>query len=512
MQIVSLGFPLPNPQVDNHSLANAPSLFEYDACIIDPRVVSTQIEEIVSGSGAFKSPDGVPLQAGATGAFHYGLGELLQQRHEELVRLLGRGGTVAVMAYPNVPHSRVTTLPGADRYSILPAAPGVVYRAPQLVPGDGRTIQALDPTHPWSVYLNDLRGKLRYRAYWNLDAIPQTEADATVFARSDGGAAVGVEFKVGAGRLVFLPPPGSDMPGKARKPLTDAIVESVQRTLEDRGDEKSPGWLRSFSLPGLSEAQKILRSSQQEFAEAESRLVEAQAHVTDASKYHGLLWSAGHYSFEPLVRGAFRELGFTVSPNLNQAVDIREGNETALVELDASSQTVGEGAYLALQRRVEAEFLRSGVRRKGIVVVNGERMTEPDKRRTPHTDALLNACDNFGYALITGDVLFSLVTYALEGANSDTLEAIRETILETDGLLQVEESDADDTPDDDATDEPAARDEAVGDDIAEPASDNGTDPPTASDPEASDPVSADESVETEAAEAVPSTTDAESGD
>ena len=42
--------------------------------------------------------------------------------------------------------------------------------------------------------------------------------------------------------------------------------------------------------------------------------------------------------------------------------------------------------------------------------------------------ALLNACDNFGYALITGDVLFSLVTYALEGADSDTLEAIRETI------------------------------------------------------------------------------------
>ncbi len=499
MRIVSLGFSLPNPQVDNHSLANAPSLFEYDACILDPRVISTQIEEIVAGSGEFRTADGSHLQAGATGAFHYGLGELLQQRRDELTRLLARGGSIAVLGYPNVPHSGLTTLPGADRYTILPAAPGVVYRAPPLVPGDGRQIQALDPAHPWSVYLNDLRGKLRYRAHWNVESIPDFDSFATVFARSDGGAAVGVDFKVGAGHIIFLPPPGSEMPGKVRKPLTDAIIESIQRTLEDRGDEQAPSWLKHFDLPGLSEAQETLTSSQQDFAEAESRLVEARAHVTDASKYHGLLWSAGHYSFEPLVRDAFRELGFTVSPDLNSPADLRDGDSLTLVEIDASAQTVAETSYLTLQRRVEQEFLRSGERRKGIVVVNGERLTDPSRRQQPYTEALLNACNNFGYALITGDALFALVTYALEDADADALAAIRDTILETDGLVQVEESDED--PADDAAEDPAdgpADDRAADDSEAvdEAVSDNGAEATASRDDEtAPEPVSASSDAE-----------------
>ena len=453
MHIVSLGFALPNPQVDNHSIANAPSLFEYDACFIDPRVVSTQIEEIIAGTGQFQTSAGAPLQAGATGVFHHGLGELISQRRDELQRLIDRGGLIVVLGYPNVPHPGVTTLPGADRFSILPAAPGVVYRPPQLVPGDGRTIQSLEPAHPWSVYLSEMQGKLRYQAHWNLEAIPDSGATAQVFARSKGGAAVGVDFKIGPGRLVMIPPPAGEVLGRTRRPLIDAIIESVQRTLEDRGDEVSPNWLRRFDLPGLAPALEEVEAAQQSFAEAESRLVEARAHATDASKYHGLLWRAGHYSLEPLVRDAFRELGFTVPTDLTRSAELRDGDQIALLEIDASNGSVAESAYLALQRRIEADFLRSGERRKGIIVVNGERLSDPGARKQPFSETLRNACDNFGYALITGDALFALVSYALErredessGPDAELLAEIRATILETDGLLSVEENDDEATP------------------------------------------------------------------
>ena len=69
----------------------------------------------------------------------------------------------------------------------------------------------------------------------------------------------------------------------------------------------------------------------------------------------------------------------------------------------------------------------------------------PQVRRKPYADTLANACANFGYALLTGETLFSLVRFALEqgaleDADPETLSSIRETILSSDGLVLVEES------------------------------------------------------------------------
>ena len=37
MRIMTIGYSLPNPIVDNHTVLNAPSLTDYDAALIDPR-------------------------------------------------------------------------------------------------------------------------------------------------------------------------------------------------------------------------------------------------------------------------------------------------------------------------------------------------------------------------------------------------------------------------------------------------------------------------------------------
>ena len=78
MRIVSIGCPVPSPNVDNHSIANAPSIFDYDACIIDPQSVSEQIEGIAATTLDVKAHDGRAISLGESGAFHFGLAELLQ--------------------------------------------------------------------------------------------------------------------------------------------------------------------------------------------------------------------------------------------------------------------------------------------------------------------------------------------------------------------------------------------------------------------------------------------------
>ena len=455
MHLVSLGFPIPDRQVDNHSIANAPALFEYDACVLEPRVISHQIEAIAAGSGEFKTAEGAPVQAGAGGAFHYGLGELLQQRRHELARLLERGGIVLVFTYPNVPHPSVTTLPGADRYCILPAPPGVLYRPPQLLAGGGRerSVRSLDPRHPFSTYLDDLDGKIRSRAHWDTDAIPDFDSLGAVVGRSRGGAAAAVEFRLGPGRIVFLPPADYERKGLHRRPFSEAILESLTRALETPDDAVAPSWLRQYPLPGLAAAESKREEAETALREAENRLLEARAFHSEAAKYHGLLWRWGKYDWEPLVRDAFRVLGFTVSPDLDLPPELEDGDTIALLEVDASERTIEDRRYLALQRRVEEGFLHSQQRRKGVLVVNGERLQEPKLRRHPYSDALVGACEQLGYALITGDTLFDLVTYALEGADAEALAGIRRSILETDGLLAVEEAELPEPP---APSEPAA--------------------------------------------------------
>jgi hypothetical protein len=163
------------------------------------------------------------------------------------------------------------------------------------------------------------------------------------------------------------------------------------------------------------------------------------------------------------VRDAFRALGFRISPDINVPAVLHDesdasGEFDALLEIDSSDGTVREQSYLNLQRRIEAEFLRSGQRRKGVIVVNGERRHAPERRSQPFSDALANACLNFGYALVTGESLFALVSYALEGADADTLASIRQTIVDTEGLLQVEEQDGDELPADSAEEDAAAPD------------------------------------------------------
>ena len=379
--------------------------------------------------------------------------------------MVRRGGLIVVMTYPNVPHPVVTTLPGTTRYTIVPAAAGVAYRPPQLLPGDGTRMRALDPAHAFSPYLDDLGNRLSYRARWDVTQIPDFAAVGQVFGRSDGGADVAVDFRVGAGRVVFLPAPRLTPRGTSRKPFRDSLLECIRRGLETPPLESPPPWLKDYDVPGLPEAQEQVEQAEGAFAEAESRLVEARAYQTEAGKYQGLLWRDGRYALEPLVREAFRTLGFEIDVELDRPALLRDGAEegeeeerVALLEIDASQGTVSERSYLALQRRIEEEFLRSGERRKGVIVVNGERTLKPPVRRKAYAETLVNACANFGYALIPGDALFALVSYALEGADAETLAGIRETILQTEGLLAVEEEDeaeAADLPADDSADEPA---------------------------------------------------------
>lgn len=448
MRIISIGCPIPSPNVDNHSIANAPSIFDYDACIIDPQSVSEQIEGIAASTLDVKAADGRAISLGESGAFHFGLGELLQQRRLEFQQLLERGGLLILFAYPNVRHPNVSAFAGLNRYSLLPSPDGDPFSWPSLRPTDGKDARPIIPQHPASGFLDDLAGRLRYRAIFDL----QPSSDALVLGRSIGGAAVAVEFSVGAGRIVALPP-ADNLSTSQRKVHSTALLEMIERLAEEPDQNAAPVWARRYDTPEASSARDELTAAQNELKQAQRRVTEAESLLADTTRFQSMLWQSQNHAFRDVILDAFRVLGYTASAAETE-LELRDGGDAAVVEIASANNAVSDRLYLTLQQRIEEQYLRRKSRPKGIIVANGFRETDPRIRREPFPKTLVNACETYGYALIPAEALFELVTFASEASDEpEVLEEIRRSIAEAAGVLEIaleEETDEDEAVEDEA--------------------------------------------------------------
>lgn len=437
MRVVSIGCPLPSPVVDNHSIANAPSLFDYDACVYDPYAVSEQIEGLAAGEAGLRSADGRAVQAGASGAFVFGLGELLEQRRLELQQLIERGGVLLVFAHPNIAHPSVAAMPGLERYTLLPSPGAGALRWPTLRAGDGKEIRATARQHPLADYLDELSGRLRYRAVWD-ERSPDFPKGAQVLARSVGGAALAVEFGVGAGRLVMAPPPQEPLATAERKRFTTAVLELLTRLVDEDKGGREPSWLSRYDTEPIAAAREALAAATVELQEAQRRETETRAALAETARFAELLWRPNGAKLSSLTADAFRLLGYEVAEGAS-GIELKDDEGAALLEVAASEQTVSERVYLTLQERVEQHFLRRQERPKGIIVVSGQRELDPPMRRQAWTRPLVNACETFGYALIPVAALYDLVNFAIEDPDPEGLAELRASIRETAGVLEVEE-------------------------------------------------------------------------
>ena len=432
MRIISIGCPIPSPNVDNHSIANAPSIFDYDACIIDPQSVSEQIEGIAASTLDVKSSDGRAITVGESGAFHFGLAELLQQRQMEFQQLLDRGGVLIVFAYPNVRHPHVAAFPGLTRYSLIPRPEQDPFRWPALRPADGKDIRPTAPHHAASGYLDDLGSRLRYRALFDFEP----SDDASVIGRSIGGAAVAADFRVGAGRIVALPP-ADNLSASQRKTFSATLLEMIERLVQEPEELAAPVWVRRYDTPEATAARDELGAAQDELKQAQRRVTEAESLLADTTRFQNMLWQSENLLFRDVIEDAFRMLGYSVSTT-DAGLELRDGSDVSVVELSSANEAISDRVYLTLQSRIEEQYLRRRSRPKGIIVGSGFRQTDPRIRREPFPKTLVNACETFGYAIIPVEALFELVTFADEASDEpEVLEEIRRSIAEASGVLEI---------------------------------------------------------------------------
>lgn len=435
MRILSLGFPMPGPRVDNYNFLSAPTFSDYEAIVVEPGSLSRLIEEVIEGQGDHRTLFDEPVVNGPTGPNAVGLADLLRDRQRQTARALAGGAVVVVFAYPDVVHTRVAGFTGCDRYFWLPAPAGMAWREPYLVRAAGERLGAIERDHPFGSAVDAMAKYIGVRAEFALDMFQGMER-GTVFVRSPGGSAIGVEFSAGGGTVVFLPALRKMPSADDRYRISDALQEAIERMV-GRLDEAAPVWLKDYPLPGLADAEAELAEARVRLEEAAAEVREAQARKAVFERRLRILWLGSGPALRDALSDALGVLGFTVAGGGGEPLTATLEGERVAVEVEASEGEVGLEPHYRLRARLEAAIAEGKKPPRGVVFVNGYRVRPPAERALQYGQALRVAAESMRYCVATTDQLYQAVRSAMEG-DAATVASFRESLLSTDGVLRLD--------------------------------------------------------------------------
>lgn len=432
MNILTIGYTVPNPVVDNYNVLTAPSYADYEGLVVDPSSITDSVRQLLSGEKEFRAFDDRPVVNGATTASAVSGADLVVRRADETRRLLEAGGVVVVITRPNAVESGLVGFEGCDRYSWLPAPAGASWGPTYLRPSDGVTVRIVADEHPFSGVIRELRRGTTYSVVLDERLLTAAE-DATVIARGGSNAVISASFRVLNGLVVLLPV--IKIPsGTVRTKLAKPFVEALEWLVGGPQSENPPSWVKSMAVPGLEQVEAELEEADATLATAKESVGVISDSQNTLSSHRRLLWSEGS-GFQEAVRAAFELLGFVTEHRPGKALIIKTDDTQLYVETESATEQVAEWPYIRLQRRLEERLLSSGSQPRGIIVVSGQRARNPSKRTQEFTDALGNASENYGYTLLTGQTMFALVQRALGGAEEADLTGIRRRLADHSGLL-----------------------------------------------------------------------------
>ncbi|HVB57077.1 MAG TPA: hypothetical protein VNE63_11695 [Candidatus Acidoferrales bacterium] len=282
-------------------------------------------------------------------------------------------------------------------------------------------------------YLEALSGHLRAEAFLEAEDRDVRSYSGTVIAVNSVGWPVSVEFLSGTGRLCFVPV-AVDVPDGQ---LGAAIAHMVEDHFGGGVDIDAPAWSEIITVPGADAHDSRIEELEKEAKRVAEELSQLSEERSALLNFKVLLYGYGKSVLEPVVRRAFRALGFTVlEPEQYKGdwdLDVADpgGAVTAVGEVEGSEGAISIGKLRQLLNYVEAEE-DAGRNRKGILVGNGYRLKDLDEpeRHNQFTEKVLKEACGFEYCLLPTTELFAAVCAVLKAKNDETLmKHIRASLL-----------------------------------------------------------------------------------
>ncbi|MBM4410508.1 MAG: hypothetical protein FJ037_04140 [Chloroflexi bacterium] len=437
MRVLSLSHRLQHRQVDNHTILNAPNIADYDAIVMDIAGTAEVIRLAAQGEGHLFTHADAPVVNGDGADGQAPLAALLDRRREEFARALERGAIVAVFLAPQSRITGVVEKQGLDRYFLLPAPLGMAWDASTVRASEGSRGAVVDHAHPFVRVYETFAQQMLYRAVLD-DRAPGFGDHAHVFLRSAGGSAIGVDVRVSRGRLIFLPSPqhleSEWLPPIEAQAMLDAFADALAIA-----DEDPPYWHGEMKVPGLEAQEARVRELAFAVEQAEDARAQAARIAKSLSRVRQVLWAGSESALTEAAAACALTLGFEVAKSEDGDPVWLDGDRSVEVVVAASDGAVEMSPHYRLRQRLEAIIAARAVAPRGVVVVNGQRLTRPDERSREVSDALRVAAESVGYALLPSRLLYRCALAALEGAPQKRLEAMRARIASTDGLVELDD-------------------------------------------------------------------------
>src|SRR2546427_2837629 len=233
--------------------------------------------------------------------------------------------------------------------------------------GEGSQIK-LNPAAKGALggYFRVLQENLRFSACFTTGEDNITGADGAVFAVDSVGYPIAVEFQAG-GRLCYVPAPH----GVPSDRVGSAIVRVVEAHFGGPTEIESPAWSAEVIVPGATSHDSKISELDSRKKQIEAEMDELKDKRTGLLNYRALLYGYGKSILEPVVRSAFRLLGFEVpEPDRYSGewdVELHEpkSSATAIGEVEGSEGAVDVDKYRQLLDYVQDEVLE-GRDHKGI--------------------------------------------------------------------------------------------------------------------------------------------------
>ena len=441
LKILSIGLELDGSSYESYGFADAPSLSDYDAVVVDLETVSELAFQARKG-GQPLDRSGLPIVPTGNGnkAGEVSITEFLHRRKSEADTLMQNGGVLICFAYPSVSH--VINQRAWFIYDWLPSNATGEYQPPNIVSGDGE-IGKIESSHPFARYFSAFKDRLRYRVFFNRRFLAN-QPNLKIIARARSGEPVAVEINPKSslpGRLIFLPPIPDIDDDEIRK-IAGVIQDCIVVGIDVDNSDTAPEWVEHLEMPGLGKLDDVVAKIRQNIQKSESELAQAEKSRDEIARYRRLLWATGKHQLEPIVRNALSLLGFkVVEEGDRDAVLFAEGEKLAIAEIEGSTGAVDVDKYRQLLDYVQDEFLQSGKLLKGILIGNGYRLLAPEVRDVQFTERCQQGAEQQQYCLLDTTQLFEATKTILSDSSKEMKSHIRNQILNTTGIFTFSKPD-----------------------------------------------------------------------
>src|SRR5690606_22116747 len=152
-----------------------------------------------------------------------------------------------------------------------------------------------------------------------------------------------------------------------------------------------------------------------------------------------VLWASGDAALLPAVLACAEAVGFSRSQDPNGDAVLTEGGTTIQLVVAGSVEAVDMAPHYRLRQRLDHIIEARAIAPRGLIVVNGQRLTHPQERKREFVDALRVASEAVGYALVTAPTLYRLAHAARAGAPASLLDEARRRLATTNGLVTVDD-------------------------------------------------------------------------